>query len=188
MPPRKSSPLTEADLVNINKSFDALSEAVDALQAAVQRNAVDHATIKTKLEDVLGQLRSLAKTVSGDQGLVSRVSVLESRLKTAEQEIEKKAQEIRTELNKEITEVRSAVEDLRKSREKQAQQALQEAKDAHKSSRNYRLSAWGAVVSTLALAATIVLFSIQNCQAKKPAAPAVDRAPASVQQSQQKAK
>jgi chromosome segregation ATPase len=178
MPTRKAPALTEADLVNITKSFDALSEAVDALQAAVQRNAVDHATIKTKLEDVLGQLRSLAKTVSGDQGLVSRVSVLESRLKTVEADIEKKAQEIRQELNKEISDVRSAIDDLRKSREQHTQKELAEAKDANKTSRNYRLSVWGAVVSTLALAVTIVLFSLQNCQAKS----AADPAPASVQQ------
>jgi len=177
MPPRKSPPLTEADLVSITRSFDALSEAVDALQEAVQRNAVDHATIKTKLEDVLGQLRSLAKTVSGDQGLVARVSVLESRLQTVEADVEKKTQEIRAELNKEILDVRKAIEELRSKGEEKVQQELAEVKEKNKSGKSHRLSIWGAVVSTLALAVTIILFSVQNCQAKQ----TDHSAPASVQ-------
>lgn len=176
MPPRKVS-LSDADILGIAKSFDSLSDAVDALQEAVQRNAVDHATIKIKLEDVLGQLRSLAKTVSGDQGLVSRVSVLESRLKTAEAEIDKKAQEIRAELDRDISEVKATLAEMRKAQESRIHTELEEAKNQQTDGRNYRIAVWGAVVSTIAVLVTLALFSLQNCSPKS-VSPAKAPAPA----------
>jgi len=166
--PRKppSIELTENELHGINKSFDALNDALDELESSVQRNAVDHAAIKTKLENVLFQLKGLAQTVSGDQGLVARVLVLENRLRIAEEEVEKKAQEIRDELNREVAALKASVEDIRKAQEQKTQQELQEVKGQRKDGRDYRVALWGAVVSTVAVLITIALFAIQNCSPK----------------------
>ena len=155
--------LTENELHGINKSFEALNTALDELEESVQRNAVDHAAIKTKLDNVLFQLKGLAKTVSGDQGLVSRVSVLESKLKAAEADVERKAKEIRDELNREIDALKASVEEIRKAQQDDVKQELQEVKGQQKEGKNHRLSLWGAAISTLALLVTIALFSLQNC-------------------------
>lgn len=135
MPPRT---LADADLEGILRSFDALSEAVDDLSEAVQNNAIDHATIKTKLEDVLSQIKRLSNTVSGDYGLVARVSVLESKIKSLE------------DMNGRL---QSSHNDTTKT---ELEHARADAKDG----RNRSISVWGAIISTLALLATIVFGTI----------------------------
>ena len=100
------------------------------------------------------------------------MSVLESRLKKAEEDVEKKAQEIRDELNREINALKSSIEEIRKTQEARVQSELQEVKGQQKDNRNYRIAVWGAVISTLALLATLALSGLQNCDAKKVSPPA----------------
>ena len=155
MPPTSPDDIITAhDIIALTKSVENVNDVIDDLSDSVHSNALDHTAIKTTLENVLSQLRGLNKTVSGDSGLVSRVSVLESEVKR---------------LNDENARLRAA-QDTKMSQE------VTEAKNVHKDSRSARFSTWSATISTLALLTTLALFGLQNCQTKTKVIPVIKEA------------
>jgi chromosome segregation ATPase len=155
--------LSSTELKHFQSSIDYLCEAIEALEAAVQNTSVDNAGIKAHLQVVLQQLSGLASNVSGDRGLISRVSVLEAQCRALQDDIDAKNSEVREEVAREIDILRSSVSELRALQETHLTQDILDLKSAKKDSRNVSLTIIGLVISALAVCATLA-FGMQNCQ------------------------
>lgn len=154
--------LTELDvhraLLETSKGLEALAGAMEALQADSKRTEVDQARINTRLEDMLVQLRGLIQTVRGDQGILSRVTVLETEVRNLKAQIDSQqrlSDQALNALRADITKLKALLDTRVKQELNDARRQITEERDKVSKSRSYRLAVASALIAALATVVSV---------------------------------